>query len=178
MEKQESVKFPDTFKSDDWPLYFTKSVNIRNHNTWVIPLLEKKKWKEGLSTAAVSTDSYLLACAVDLTALHWRNLSERSVFEILAPGALFYYTRKIHRPKEWWRAIWFTRFAKNEKEVRYFVTWTNHLESAGSHPSGALNIEQQQTAVQKLREAEKVIRLRAESPTFLYDPLIKFGKVV
>ena len=106
------MRFPDEFGKDDWPAYFTKSVNFRANNHWAIPLLEKKKWKDGLGTLSVSTDPYMLACAIDLTALNWSSISDRSVFEILTAGSLFYRTRKIHRPKEWWRPVWFARFAK------------------------------------------------------------------
>lgn len=114
--------------------------------------------------------AFTLALALDVTAMQWERHKQVTPWVLLSAGRMMYPFRGITKPPEFWRAVWFSRYAESLDEVRYYDHWLAQLEAAtnaeiGTRGKSAL----WQQAEQKLASAEQRILGRDQPPTFLYN---------
>lgn len=167
------IKFPENFTPDDWLTYLIDAL-AHLGNEYDAPNTIGKAWKRSLSQLTrEGTNPYVVALCLDIVAMDWgdhpqgrndpwmRTRADRFLRPIMS----------YHRPNWFWRAVWFSRYARTSGERRFFSYWLSVADSAiGDAEKLSENDRRMENARRALTGAEQTIRDRDdEQPAWLLD---------
>ena len=120
-------KLPDKFTSQDWVQYLKSAVRRETGKRWQPKAYVTSTWVRAINDRVKSgVEPIRVALMLDALALDWRANSQELPWRLLSPERIY---RELNGRPGWvWRAIWFARFAKSDREVRYYRF---HLLRAG-----------------------------------------------
>lgn len=160
---------PDKFRTNDWTKYTFGAVHRETGEKWKPKGYVVATWTRSFKKLIESgLDSYILALGVDLLALDWSGVEFVSLWQTLSVGAFtFPFRQQLLRPSYFWRAVWFSRYARTEHEVQYYRYWMSQIEEALDAEPGALGVaELLKKSRDKLITAEAKVRNRGGEPAF------------
>jgi len=140
-----SPKFPDQFKTPSglvkakaWTDYLFGAIRRETGAKWKPIDSEVGVWSRVLKNRISSgLDPFVLALMIDIIALeeNWDSLQELSPWQMTTHENIF---RFFTNRKAWfWRAVWFSRYAKGETETSLYIDYLVKAEVAHSvHDDG------------------------------------------
>lgn len=163
-----TIKTPPQFSIKDWQHYVFAAVKREIRKPWNVKPHVIAAWTRKLKDLLRDeVNPYMLALAIDVLALNWDSWKMTSPWEVLAPGSLFLPFRRYLRPMPFWRAVWFSRYARDKHEVLYYSYHLTQLEVSFEIPEGNWGkTELAKRSRQGLAKAEEVIVGRDTSPVF------------
>ena len=162
------LKSPDQLKVKGWTDYLFSAI-LRETGKKCKPSSNiVALWSRVLKTRVASEiDPFVLALMLDTIAIDWESHADLTPWQLTAAEHIFRFF--IGRGKWFWRAVWFSRYAKGEKEVSLYIGYLVKAEVAQDIASGT---EGKTSAVESCKRIlsgfeEKVIeRRKGEAPSF------------
>ena len=131
------MRTPNQFTVKEWQAYLFDAVRRETGAAWGPRPHTIASWTKVLKNLlADGVDCVMLALALDVLALDWSSHTTSSPWELLAPGSLFFEFRRRPRPRAFWRAAWFSRFASTDEEVQFYRYWFVQYDVALSMTRG------------------------------------------
>ena len=164
------LKYPDRMSGEDWPLYLRAAINRATGTPWKAAKWEVKDWSNKLMENARGVDQFVMALAVDVMAMSWTTERALSPQRALSHARMLRWYYNMRRPRWFWRAVWFSRYARTPAEVAYYREWLEQAETALDASDGyGGKRELLSRSKRMLAGAEAEITGRGEAPTFMFD---------
>jgi len=162
------VKVPSEFSAHDWLKYLRDELRRRDVD-YDPPTYVEKGWVNGFAALKRDgVDPYTLAIATDVLAMDW--VGDEDPWWALSARQLLRPLRLYGRPPEFWRYVWFSRFARTSGERAFLSHWLSTLDSAYDDPPGAQGrADRIVYAISVLEHAEDVIREEDRVPSWKLD---------
>lgn len=148
----------------NWMRYLFDAVRRETGEKWKSPQYQIGIWTKGLKKLdADGVPSYLIALGIDLLALQWDSVKRENIWEVTTVGYLLKPFRDVGYPMWFWKAVWWSRYAKKGREVDYYRHWLRQAQNALTQGTSASAISE---AKEKLRAAETKLRASERRSTF------------
>jgi hypothetical protein len=121
------MRLPEQFTNRDWLFYIKEAVARETGIEWKPPRGAEGTWcrKTKLLTQQEDMPALLVALGIDVAAVNWNATLAVSPWEALSYGHLVYLFR--NKPRSYWRAVWFSRFARGG-DVHRYTYWLTQFD--------------------------------------------------
>ena len=161
---------PDRMSPDDWVVYLRQAVKRETGRPWQAAAWEVKDWSRRLRDAVGGADPFVMALSVDVMAMNWGYEKTLSPQRALSHVRMLRWYYDMRRPRWFWRAVWFSRYAETHDEAAYYDEWLAQAEAALDTGEGRTGRKELMVRARvRLREAEAELAARGGPPAFKYD---------
>lgn len=172
------MKYPEQMSANDFTRYTFGAVLRETGEKWQPKPYIVATWgRQFKSLLASEVPSYLIALGLDILALDWEYSVSLSPWEALSTGYLLKPFRDGGGGVWFWRAVWFSRFAKTESEVNFYNHWLTASRQGTETPTGTAGKgEYIKDVREKLQRAEVKIKRQRRQPVFKLHWLENWSK--
>jgi len=132
------LKSPDQFKTDsgetrakDWTDYLHDAILRETGEKPNFISADFALWSRVLKGRVNSgVDPFVFALMIDIIALDWKDDNELSPWQLTTHEYIYKFFTGRH--KWFWRAVWFSRYAKGEKEISLYIEYLMKTETGHS----------------------------------------------
>lgn len=164
------LPIPPRMGADDWTIYLREAIKRETGQPWQVAAWEVKDWSNRLTMTVKGVDPFVMALSVDVMAMNWGYERTLSPQRALSHVRMLRWWYDWRLPRWFWRAVWFSRFARTAAEVEYYNEWLAQAESAINTGDGYGGKSRMTSMAKgKLREAENIIVSRGGPPEFKLD---------
>jgi len=129
------LKSPDQYKTKDWTNYLFSAILRETGSKWTPIAADVSLWTRVLKNRINSgIDPFVFALMIDIIALDWKDEQELSPWQLTTHEYIYKFF--TNRRNWFWRAVWFSRYAKDEKETSLYIKYLVKSEVAHEKDNG------------------------------------------